>query len=43
MISGDFSEAKLLDLGVMKHFGEENITDEGSRPFIGTRFVTALP
>jgi serine/threonine protein kinase len=36
MISGDFSQAKLLDLGVMKHFGEENITDEGSRPFIGT-------
>ena len=36
MIDGDHTRVSLLDLGVMKHFGEKSITDEDSRPFIGT-------
>jgi serine/threonine protein kinase len=36
MVLPDFSDARLLDLGVMRPIAGSNITDESSRPFIGT-------
>ena len=36
MISGDFSKAILLDLGVLLPIGAESLTDVDQRQFIGT-------
>lgn len=35
-ISDDFTDIKLLDLGVLKPIGDTNLTDVDQRPFIGT-------
>lgn len=35
-ISTDFSSATLLDLGVLRPFGDSNLTDEDARVFVGT-------
>jgi serine/threonine protein kinase len=36
LISPDFQTIKLMDLGIIKPIGEEGLTDDGKRPFIGT-------
>jgi eukaryotic-like serine/threonine-protein kinase len=36
MVSPDFEQCRVLDLGVMRPIGATSITDEISRPFIGT-------
>lgn len=36
MVTEDFGQLKLLDLGVMRPIGAASLTDEVSRPFIGT-------
>jgi serine/threonine-protein kinase len=35
-VSSDFNDVKLLDLGVLRPFGISALTDQNSRPFIGT-------
>lgn len=36
MVTEDFSQLRLMDLGVMRPIGASSVTDETSRPFIGT-------
>lgn len=36
MVTEDFSQLRLMDLGVMRPIGASSVTDEISRPFIGT-------
>ncbi|MHC2068121.1 protein kinase domain-containing protein [Bremerella sp. T1] len=35
-VTNDFERAILLDLGVLRPFGDPSLTDEAGRPFIGT-------
>ena len=36
IVQPDFSEAILLDLGVLRPFGDQSLTDEDERAFVGT-------